>query len=122
MLTVILFFVFPNRSYWNIPIDMLGKLYSNNFMVILNRRIRMFGDNSDPTVPSTTITYANSTQLSGLSGQTSVQVDVPNKVHREVWSKVDRDDDLNNIQLEDMTPKISSSHPPKFAPSTHSEV
>ncbi|KAJ8092669.1 hypothetical protein PM082_006997 [Marasmius tenuissimus] len=119
MLTVILFFVFPSRSYWNIPIDMLGKLYSNNFMVILNRRIRMFGDNSDPTVPSTTITYGNSTQLSRLSGRTSVQVDVPIKVHREVWSKVDRDDDPNNIQLEDMTPKLGSSHPPKFAQSGH---
>ncbi|KAL0067042.1 hypothetical protein AAF712_005826 [Marasmius tenuissimus] len=107
MLTVILFCVFPNRSYWNIPMDMLGKLYSNNFMVILNRRIRMFGDNSDPTVPSTIITYANSTQLSGLSGRTQCASRRAHQVHREVWSKVGRDDDPDNIQLEDMAPKVS---------------
>ena len=93
---------------------MLGKLYSNNFMVILNRRIRIFGDDTDPTGDFTSITYGNATRL---SGQTSVQVTegIPIKIHREVWSKADSEDP-NSIKLEDMTPRVSSSF--RFSVST----
>ncbi|KAK1216952.1 hypothetical protein PQX77_020399, partial [Marasmius sp. AFHP31] len=54
ILTVILFFTSPNRSYWNAPLDVLGKLYSNNPMVILNRRMRI-SDGVIPTMSSSRV-------------------------------------------------------------------
>ncbi|KAF9259660.1 hypothetical protein L218DRAFT_874253, partial [Marasmius fiardii PR-910] len=38
VLTMALTFAYPTKAYCNILIDILGKIYSNNFLVILNRR------------------------------------------------------------------------------------
>ncbi|KAL0063341.1 hypothetical protein AAF712_009736 [Marasmius tenuissimus] len=107
IITVVLFFTFPKRSYWNVPIDILGKLYSNNLMVILNRRIRII----DGSIPSGT----NSSQQ--RNGQTSVRMDIPGiKVHREVWSRGDSVDH-NGVKLQEMTSPVEVH--PYLARSTH---
>ncbi|KAL0574086.1 hypothetical protein V5O48_007871 [Marasmius crinis-equi] len=100
IITVALFFSFPTRAYWNVPIDVLGKLYSNNLMVILNRRIKISDGRTSTTAPQTSSSHHNINPA--RNGTTSVQVDMPIKIHREVWSRADTDSDTNGIKMETM--------------------
>ncbi|KAK1231963.1 hypothetical protein PQX77_004913 [Marasmius sp. AFHP31] len=102
IITVVLFFSFPNRSYWNVPIDVLGKLYSNNLMVILNRRIKI-SDGRTSNGPQTSSSHQN---FQGTrNAHTSVAVEMPIKIHREVWSRADPEDP-NTIKMGDMSSPV----------------
>ncbi|KAF9254511.1 hypothetical protein L218DRAFT_806094, partial [Marasmius fiardii PR-910] len=46
ILTMALKIAFPTKAYCNIMIDIIGKIYSNNFLVILNRRIKIMDSRS----------------------------------------------------------------------------
>ncbi|KAF9262089.1 hypothetical protein L218DRAFT_1001141 [Marasmius fiardii PR-910] len=97
VITVALFFGLPARAYWNVPIDVLGKLYSNNLMVILNRRIKI-SDGRSSNAPQTT--SARSLEFNSRPnrniGNVSVGADMPIKIQREVWSQSD------NIKMDDI--------------------
>ncbi|KAL0067043.1 hypothetical protein AAF712_005827 [Marasmius tenuissimus] len=76
ILIVILYFVFPKASYWNAPTDFLGKLYSNNLLVILNSRMKI-SDGTNTSGPQTSFSR-HKTQSGTRNGQSSeAQADMP---------------------------------------------
>jgi len=53
-LIVILFFAFPDKTYYTCVGLTLAKLYSNSFLVILNTRVRIIGGRNQDSVGMTT--------------------------------------------------------------------
>ncbi|KAJ8089955.1 hypothetical protein PM082_018533 [Marasmius tenuissimus] len=114
VLAVGLYLTMPKRSYWNVPLGILGKLYSNNLMVILNRRLKV-SDSSEHSVVGSTPSQRNLP-----NGHTSVRVDMPGiNVQREVWSE-SNPEDPNNIKLEEISPSARvKAHPYLVQPATN---
>ena len=69
-------------------------------MVILNSRIKI-SDGRTSNGPQT-----SSSHHTRNNGHTSVQVEMPIKIHREVWSRADPEDP-NTIKLGDMSSPVS---------------
>ncbi|KAF9255326.1 hypothetical protein L218DRAFT_950858 [Marasmius fiardii PR-910] len=87
ILTMALNIAFPAETYCNILIDIIGKIYSNNFLVILNRRIKI--------VDSRSIVLQSSVQPGSLhfSPPESKEKYTTNetlseiRIQREVWTE-----------------------------------
>ncbi|KAJ8096242.1 hypothetical protein PM082_011376 [Marasmius tenuissimus] len=114
VLTVGLYVTTPTRSYWNVPIGILGKIYSNNLMVILNRRLKV-SDSSEHSLVGSTPSHRNLP-----NSHTSLRVDMAGiNVQREVWSRSDPEDP-DNIKLEGITPSARvKAHPYLVQPTTN---
>ncbi|KAJ8092667.1 hypothetical protein PM082_006995 [Marasmius tenuissimus] len=121
ILIVILYFVFPKASYWNAPTDFLGKLYSNNLLVILNSRMKI-SDGTNTSGPQTSFSHYK-TQSGARNGQSSVaQADMPViNIQREIWESKDDFDGNENVRAELSLPSPAGTHP-YSAPSTHHMV
>ncbi|KAK1216953.1 hypothetical protein PQX77_020400 [Marasmius sp. AFHP31] len=116
ILIVILYFVFPKASYWNAPTDFLGKLYSNNLLVILNSRMKI-SDGTDSSGPQTSYSRHKS-QSGSRNGQISVtQADMPViNIQREVWESKDDFDGNENLGAElNLPPPVRNSDFPSRA-------
>ncbi|KAG7100235.1 hypothetical protein E1B28_002009 [Marasmius oreades] len=94
ILTMALTIAFPEKAYCNILMDIIGKIYSNNFLVILNRRIRILDGRSNITQSATqqdSFRFSPpTTKRSGTSETTEV------KIERQVWpeNNYSREDDM----------------------------
>ncbi|KAG7087796.1 hypothetical protein E1B28_013737 [Marasmius oreades] len=146
IITVALFFGFPTRAYWNVPIDVLGKLYSNNLMVILNRRIKITdgrssnsgggGSHGGPqqTTSARSLEFSSRPHFNfhtnsggggggrhGGGGIGSGGVDMPIKIRREVWEESVSDNGDVNIKMEDMPVDVGSQvgEDPRFPVRSH---
>ncbi|KAF9260913.1 hypothetical protein L218DRAFT_1050362 [Marasmius fiardii PR-910] len=95
ILTMALTFAFPTKAYCNILIDILGKIYSNNFLVILNRRIRII-DGRSTISQLATHEHSLSFNAPDARRQTASAGMMEVKIQQSVWSEpsVSKEGDL----------------------------
>ncbi|KAK0191677.1 hypothetical protein F5146DRAFT_1198102 [Armillaria mellea] len=95
LVTGILFFVFPHRTFYGSPVSIVSKLYANTVLVVLNSRFRIMGGQdtytsaTDILITSTMIRDVTSSQLiesprptDGMQGRVSV-VTIPEEVFND---------------------------------------
>jgi hypothetical protein len=97
--TLILFFVFPNKSYYTTPANVMPFIYANTMLVVLNSRFQIVGGRS---TPPTSLNFASWPVLSlgdttTMSGATSTQTQTRT---REVISNREMDSsmEMNAVQ------------------------
>ncbi|KAF7349004.1 hypothetical protein MVEN_01421500 [Mycena venus] len=88
--TLILFFTFPNKSYYTTLANIMPFIYANTMLVVLNSRFQIVGGRS---TPPTSLNFASwpalpSGDLTMISGATSTQTQT-----REVFSNGEMDTD-----------------------------
>ncbi|KAJ7336735.1 hypothetical protein DFH08DRAFT_964698 [Mycena albidolilacea] len=91
--TLILFFVFPNKSYYTTPANVMPFIYANTMLVVLNSRFQIVGGRS---TPPTSLNFASWPVLSlgdttTMSGATSTQTQTRT---REVISNREMDSSM----------------------------
>ncbi|KAG7100231.1 hypothetical protein E1B28_002005 [Marasmius oreades] len=93
ILTMVFTIAFPDKAYCNILMDIIGKIYSNNFLVILNWRIKIVDGRSNVTQSATqqsSFHFSPPTMNQSAMSKTMAEV----KIERQVWPE-------NNYSRED---------------------
>ncbi|KAK0486450.1 hypothetical protein IW261DRAFT_1559858 [Armillaria novae-zelandiae] len=74
LLSLILFFVFPGRTFYSTPVFIMPKLYANTVYMVLNSRIRIMGGR-DTYTSSTDISFAADMNTASQSARNTQSAD-----------------------------------------------